>query len=454
MKNTAQNTSEKQWDIIAKEESANDRFELKVRVYTLLAVAGWLVFSIPHMRVLYYLIFIAAFISFGFIPIIWGADKKQKILSYIFLHFLDAALLTYLLIFPNPFLESSHPVQLNLRFHNFLYFFILLGAAAFSFSPIRMLWAGFSCAIMWSAGVAWIFSRDDTVLSTDKNLADLDEFLSPYYLSVLQWMNEVALMLIVTVMLSFAVVRSRRLLIGKVEATQAKRNLARHFPSEIVEHLANSPSAFDEPQQKRATILVVDILSFTEITEQASPQDIFSFVRTFHGLMNEVIFRHGGTVDKYLGDGVLAIFGAPVSGSRDAGNAIRCACKMIEAVENWNSSRNILENITVKIGIGVHEGIVMIGNIGNEQRLEFAIIGDTVNVANRLERLTRELGVEVVVSEAAILAAKNEDPKIEDVLSAFSELETCKVRGRKGDIRIRCLGLPSSNDALRKTSRL
>jgi adenylate cyclase len=142
--------------------------------------------------------------------------------------------------------------------------------------------------------------------------------------------------------------------------------------------------------------------------------------------MEREVFRHNGTLDKYLGDGLMATFGTPVAGERDASNALDCAKAMIEVMRRWNLERRRQGLPEIEIGIGVHFGETVLGDIG-ANRLEFAVIGTAVNVASRLEALTRELGAGLVISDDLRKRAMQETPGQD-----FSDFRSCPDQTIRG----------------------
>jgi adenylate cyclase len=123
--------------------------------------------------------------------------------------------------------------------------------------------------------------------------------------------------------------------------------------------------------------------------------------------MEREVFQHGGTLDKYLGDGLMATFGTPFAGDSDALNALRCARGMIASIAELNRERKDRNEPPIQVSVGLHYGQVVLGDIGLN-RLEFAVIGTTVNAASRLEALTREFGCAIVVSDALVQQARTE----------------------------------------------
>lgn len=424
------------YEAFAREEDAGLRFSFRLRLITLLVIAAWLVYSVPIPRVLYYLGLIALFIILGGVPLVLRRYGSWGIWAIGVVALLDAGLLTYTVLAPNPLLETTWPPQITLRFHNVLYFFVFLAGAALSYSPVHVLWSGIAAAVTWSVGVYSIWSRPDTIIEAAAGLTDPDGFLSPYFVNVTSWQNEVVLMLIVAALLAAAVWRSRRLVLRQVAAEQARSNLARYFSPNLVDRLALADRPFDDPRSQNAAVLFVDIVNFTATAESMAPERVFTLLRSFHHRMCRVVFAHHGTIDKYIGDAVLATFGTPHTSQADATNALFCARDMLQEIARWNEKRAARGAAPLNVGIGIHYGPVVAGNIGDERRLEFTVIGDVVNVASRIERLTRKYNAPIIVSGDFIEAVRREGARAYDLLTAFTESQISEVRGRRNPVSI------------------
>ena len=168
-------------------------------------------------------------------------------------------------------------------------------------------------------------------------------------------------------------------------------------------------------------------------------------LREFHGRMEHAVFAHSGTLDKYLGDGLMATFGTPHATPHDAANALACARAMVDAADSWSAQREQRGEAAVRVVVGVHYGPVVLGDIGGDNRLEYAVVGDTVNVAARLEELTRQLGVRVAASAETIDAARECEAANESLLAQAHELGARTLRGRPGEIDVWTLDTKSAN---------
>jgi adenylate cyclase len=207
-----------------------------------------------------------------------------------------------------------------------------------------------------------------------------------------------------------------------------RANLARYFAPAVVERLAASdaPARLDRTQE--AAVLFVDIVGFTRLGESMTPAAAMELLRRFHTRVEQAVFAHGGMVDKFMGDGAMACFGVPDESATAAADAIRAALTLLAALDE--PIERGAARLTV--GVGIHCGPVLMGDIGGSTQFQFTVIGDTVNVASRLESLTRQQGTSLIVSDVALAAARSHlEP---DVLARFEPLPDLKLRGRDGTI--------------------
>lgn len=174
------------------------------------------------------------------------------------------------------------------------------------------------------------------------------------------------------------------------ESAVGRSMLARFLPPELVEGAHKDPMALlATPRSVEATVLISDLRGFTAMAETMDPAGVLSFLSEVQGRLARVVREHGGTVDKFMGDGMLAVFGAPAPLPDHAARALAAAEGMVHAVAD----------LGVGIGVGIHSGPVVAGCLGSGARLEFTVIGDTVNTASRLEALTKEAHATILASE-------------------------------------------------------
>jgi len=202
-------------------------------------------------------------------------------------------------------------------------------------------------------------------------------------------------------------------------AERARANLARYFSPKIVSMLAERDEPFGAVRRQTVAVLFVDIVGFTEMAEGMAPEAVVTMLRQFHERMTAQIFDCGGTVEKYIGDAIFAVWGLPDASEADAVNALSCALRMVAALEAWNGERAAAGEKPLAIGIGLHYGLAVVGDVGSEHSLSFTVIGDTVNTASRLQVLTRNLATPLVVSDALVAAVQASAGDAAALLSAL-----------------------------------
>jgi adenylate cyclase len=186
----------------------------------------------------------------------------------------------------------------------------------------------------------------------------------------------------------------------------ARANYSRFLPEYVVKQMLENPESFKlGGVSQTITILFADIRGFTRISEHAPPEKIVNLLNRYFSAMTEIIFAHGGTLDKYLGDGLMALFGAPTATPDDASNALNAAVAMQRRMLGINRELHDEGFPEIGVGMGLHTGEVIVGYIGSERRSEYTAIGDTVNTSSRLE--SNAQGGEILVSDATAKAARS-----------------------------------------------
>jgi adenylate cyclase len=229
--------------------------------------------------------------------------------------------------------------------------------------------------------------------------------------------------------------RTQALLFRSITQTDRAAKLARYFSP----NLANSLAEGDDDQllagrRLSAAVLFLDIRGFTAMGETMTPEELTSFLSEFRNRLTKPIFAHGGTVDKFIGDAIMAVFGTPLQKPDDAVRAVACALDILDEVKDWSNEREELGELPVTIGIGVHYGEVFAGALGNEQLLEYTVIGDTVNIAERLEGLSRDVGSPLVISAALSDAAEGTQ-----AMAEWRRLPAQTLKGHQQPIDAYCL---------------
>jgi adenylate cyclase len=426
---------------IAAEEQAGVRFAFVARTIAVLVVALWLPYIVPAPRVYYYLAFVAAFFVLGLVPYLLRRHRHAQPIKLAFT-LLDVILVTAVIIVPPPDrIALDWPPQMRIRFFEFLYLWLLIVGAALSYSSIQVLWTGLCVIVAWSVGVTALLYLPDTIRFAEAT-AGMDPvppdvalrvILSPTYVSPSMLQNQIVLTAIATGLLAAAVARSRRMLLRHTSAEVARADLARYVSPDVADAMITSQREFGQPTARDVAVLFADIVGFTALAERLPPGRMVTLLTSFHSRACRVVFRNGGTLDKYLGDGFMAVFGTLADDPGAPGRAVRCALELQAEMDRWNAKRAARGAAVVPLGIGVHAGRVVVGNVGADARLEFTVIGDTVNVASRLERLTREQDCRIAVSESCLAAVPAPDGAAPD----FAPIGPVHLPGRAQPIAVR-----------------
>ncbi len=211
------------------------------------------------------------------------------------------------------------------------------------------------------------------------------------------------------------------------EKARIRKTFGRYVSEAVVNEIIDNPKLASLGGEDRCVaVLFSDIRSFSTISEKLLPQDVLGFLNEYFEILSGVIDEHRGYVDKFMGDGIMAVFGAPVPSDNPALDSVKCALDMIKNLhEKVHPEMRRLNVPEFEIGIGIHFGHVIMGNIGSLRRTDYSIIGDAVNLASRLEALTKEFKQAIIVSEEVYEIIRN------DLACKF--LATVKVKGREQD---------------------
>lgn len=395
------------------EELAGLSFAFAARGIAAAGVAALLIATVPAPRLFYYLGVVGVLFGLGLIPHLLRRHRFAQAIKLGFV-VLDVLLIVAVIVLPPPLdTGTSWPIQMRLRFHEYLYLLLYLAGSALSYSPLNVLWTGFCISVTWAAAFLLVFWRPDTLTFAEATGGRpvpsgeaLRIVLDPAFVGISQLWNQIALTAIMTGLLAAAVRRARRTLVRQTRAEVMRADLARYVSPDIADAMAARPELnFGAPATRQVAVLFADIIGFTTMAETLPPERVVALLRSFHTRVCRIVFAHGGTLDKFLGDGFMATFGTLAREEDSPRRALACAFALQEEVDRWSAKRARSGAGRIAIAVGVHCGPVVVGNVGAERRLEFTVVGDTVNVASRLERLTREIGGRIAASREALESA-------------------------------------------------
>jgi adenylate cyclase len=206
-----------------------------------------------------------------------------------------------------------------------------------------------------------------------------------------------------------------------------KRAFTRYVAREVVDEILKDPENLVLTGERRdVTVLFCDIRGFTSTSEKLTPEEVVTLLNTFYNLMIDTTFKEDGTLDKFLGDGVMAVFGAPIYHQDHSLRAIRTALAMQAGMRNLSARRALEGKPAIEVGIGINAGDAVAGTVGTEARMEYTVIGDSVNLASRLQSHSK--AGQILISEQTYL-------KVQAAVEAQS-LGRVRVKGKEDEIGV------------------
>ncbi|MEM7021715.1 MAG: adenylate/guanylate cyclase domain-containing protein [Pseudomonadota bacterium] len=406
---------------------------VRARWVAVAIIAAMLPVIDPRPQIVYYWGLLLALALIG-----WAQRRVARVgrsRAEIWLMNCDLLLMTIAIVVPNPLAAEDWPLAMQYRSESFKYFFVLLAFGTLAYSWRTVWFMGLVTSFLWIAALVIVaeMSVENVALhdaafaafGSDPELANLLDPNNPlYYIRV----QEVVLFLIVAFTLAISVRRFGTLLVGHAALERERANLARYFSPNVVDQLSQNDEPLKQIRTQDVAVLFVDIVGFTAYAAARNPEEVIVTLRQFHQRMEDEVFRHGGTLDKYLGDGLMATFGTPVASDEDALSALRCGRAMVRSVAAWNAERVAAGDPPIRASFGLHYGPAVLGDIG-ANRLEFAVIGNTVNIASRVEALTRNLSVELAATQDLLDCARREAGSDNQEVADLVRHDDIEIRG-------------------------
>ena len=211
------------------------------------------------------------------------------------------------------------------------------------------------------------------------------------------------------------------------DVSKIKKTFKRYVSKQVVDKLLDDDAKLNLGGEKReVTVLFSDIRGFTSMSEKMEPEEVVSTLNSYFSLMIDIVFKNNGTLDKIIGDELMIVFGAPTSSDDDTERAVKTAIEMQNKIEIFNKQRIIKKEIPIKVGIGINKGLVVSGNIGSRELMDYTVIGDTVNLGARL--CSAAGPDEIIISNSVWFETKN--------TFNYKKLKPIKVKGKKDEIQV------------------
>ncbi len=329
---------------------------------------------------------LAAYFAFSILRI-WLAYRIR--LPGWFLSLSVAADLTLLMMLIWSFhIQYDQPASFYLKAPTLLYVFIFIALRALRFEARFVLFAGLFSAAGWSILVLYVITIDpgDNMITRD-----YVAYMTSNSILLGAEFDKIISILMVTGILTVALVRARKLLERSIIEAAAAADLARFFSPELASKITHSDQQIKPGQgeAREAAILNVDIRNFTKMANDMDPSDSIQLLHEYESRMVPIIQSHGGNIDKFLGDGILATFGAVLPSETYAKDAMRAVDGLLDAADDWNVDLVKAGKQPISIGMAMVTGRIIFGAVGDDTRLEYTVIGDPVNLCAKLEKHNR-----------------------------------------------------------------
>lgn len=305
-------------------------------------------------------------------------------------------------------IDYEQPAAFYLKAPTLMYVFIFIAIRALRFDSWYVLVSGFAAAAGWSLLIAYAVFSDGGM---DAITQDYVLYLTGNKILLGAEFDKVITILLVTIILAVAIMRAKRTLVRGAEEHAAAVALSRFFSPEIADQITQSREEIHagKGQQRNAAILMTDIRGFTKIASELPANEVITILTEYQSRLVPAIQECGGSIDKFLGDGILATFGAAMPSSTYAADALRAAEAIYRAADDWSAERIAAGKLDLKVAVSVTTGPVIFGAIGDESRLEYTVIGDPVNLAAKLDKHGKGLRARIVTTCETMERAQRQD---------------------------------------------
>ncbi len=305
-------------------------------------------------------------------------------------------------------IQYQQPASFYLKAPTLLYIFIFIALRALRFQARFVIAAGLAAILGWTTMVAYamVVDPDDMMVTRD-----YVTYLTTNSVLIGAEFDKIITIASVTVILAFAVRRGRMLLIEAVSEQVAARELSRFFDPEVAGRIREAETSIAPGQgaKRHAAILNVDVRGFTTLAAGLDPSDAVQLLSEYQERLVPIIQRHGGTIDKFMGDGIMATFGAGMESETFAAEALRATDDIIAAADAWAASGEAPHGFDPKgINLAIACGEIVFGAVGSGDRLEFTVIGRAVNLSAKLEKYNKDLGSRALATSDLVELARQQ----------------------------------------------
>ena len=322
-------------------------------------------------------------------------------------------------------IQYGQPASFYLKAPTLMYVFIFIALRALRFEARFVLLAGIVAAIGWGIMITYVVmaNPEDTMIT--RNYV---EYLTSNSVLLGAEFDKIISILMVTAIIAVALSRAKGLLVRAVAEQTAAQELSRFFDPEIAQKIKASDQGIlaGTGEMRDAAVVNLDMRGFTRLAEQAPPDQVMGLLAEYQARMVPVIQQHGGSIDKFMGDGILATFGAAVPTETYAADSLRAMDAVIDTARQWREERTAADKLAPEVNGSVATGRILFGAVGDETRLEYTVIGDAVNLSAKLEKANKDHRVRALADAATYELALRQgyQPPIEK-----QRLTACQVDG-------------------------
>ena len=374
---------------------------------------------------------LAIYLILTLIGLLWSAKSEIPDWgAYLSVGF-DIALLVVLIW--SFHIQYDQPPSFYLKAPTFLYFFIFISLRALRFNPKFLIASGIASIVGWLALVLYAVLGETSRSVVTRSYVD---YLTGNALLVGAEVDKLLSVTIVAGILYVVLRRSRSLLIEAVREQRAASNLSRFFDKQIAARIRLADDLSEQGVRCQAAVLFVDIRGFTSFSAAIEPNEVIRVIAEYQRRIAPIIRAHGGIIDKFIGDGIMATFGAVDRSHTYAADALRAVDAIVAEVDQWPRSTSSLRSLPDRsVGAAVAAGTIVVGTIGDADRLEFTVIGGAVNLAAKLEALNKRIGSRALSPLDTYRTAVEQGYADERKIPQFCS----SVDGVEGDIRLAVL---------------
>lgn len=301
----------------------------------------------------------------------------------------------------------DQPPSFYLKVPTLLYVFIFIAIRALRFEARFVIASGMTAAIGWIIMFAYVIVYDqyDNMITRDFVV-----YLTSNSILIGAEVDKIICILVVTAILAISINRARRVLVQAITEEDTASSLSKFFDHGVVQEIRGAENEVGEGEgvAREAAILNIDLRGFSKLAQEVSPEMVMRLLKSYQGRLIPIIQKHGGSIDKFLGDGILVSFGAVSDSKTCCADAMAAVEEILADYETWDNHSDLTVFSEDRLGLALTYGLVVFGTIGDGSRLELTVIGSTVNLTAKLEKMNKTLNSRAVISASAFDVAKEQ----------------------------------------------